>query len=152
ELEPEVVTNGKVVKNAKYGPGKLMEGKISAEDVWMALGIKPAQRSQQHNENLGVAMRALGFERVRCAPGVALRGTDMPAARSRGGESALRLGLTGPRLQHFTKTKTNRSSDAAAKKGLFSLFFAPFCIQGERPEACPTAHREGVLPVLPSVG
>src|SRR5262245_25771761 len=86
----------------------------------------------------------LDLREYECAPGVALRGTDMPAARSRGGGSALRLGLTGPRLQHFTKTKTNRSFDAAAKKGLFSLFFAPFSIQGERPEACPTAHREGV--------
>ena len=90
ELEPEVVTNGKVVKNAKYGPGKLMEGKISAEDVWMALGIKPAQRSQQHNENLGVAMRALGFERVRMRAG----GSTPGYGYARGPQPWRRIGVT----------------------------------------------------------
>src|SRR5262249_28503857 len=39
--------------------------KITTEDVWQALGIKPAQRTQLHNENMGDAMRALGFTKTR---------------------------------------------------------------------------------------
>ena len=45
--------------------GKPMEGKVTGEDVWTILGVKPAQRLEQHNENMGAAMKALGWERKK---------------------------------------------------------------------------------------
>ena len=46
-----------------------MEGKITSEDVWMLLGVRPAQRSQQNMELLGDAMKQLGWERKRLRVG-----------------------------------------------------------------------------------
>jgi hypothetical protein len=43
--------------------GPPMQGKIAVEDLWTLLDIKPAQRSQKHNEHLGDAMKQLGWER-----------------------------------------------------------------------------------------
>jgi predicted P-loop ATPase len=51
--------------NGEWVDGKPLEGKITNEDVWRALGIQPAQRSQQHDDNMGAAMRALGWERKK---------------------------------------------------------------------------------------
>jgi hypothetical protein len=54
-----------LVGKGKWADGKLMEGKIAAEDLWTALNIRPSQRSQMHNENLGDAMKQLGWTRTR---------------------------------------------------------------------------------------
>lgn len=40
-------------------------GKIRAADVWEILNINPAQRTQDHNDRLGAAMRELGWDRVK---------------------------------------------------------------------------------------
>jgi predicted P-loop ATPase len=56
---------GRLLTPAKWVEGALMQGKITTEDVWLALGVRAAQRTQQHNENMGAAMRALGFEKTR---------------------------------------------------------------------------------------
>ena len=41
------------------------KGKINAADVWEILDIKPAQRTQEHNDRLGAAMREIGWQRTR---------------------------------------------------------------------------------------
>ena len=65
-LEPEVRDDkGGTLKPAKRAPGRLMSGKIAAEDVWTLLGIRPGQRHQDHNEKLGAAMSKLGWKRTR---------------------------------------------------------------------------------------
>ena len=45
--------------------GELMTGIITIEDLWTALGIRPSQRSQFHNENLAAALRDLGWNKTR---------------------------------------------------------------------------------------
>jgi Virulence-associated protein E/Bifunctional DNA primase/polymerase, N-terminal len=57
------------MENGAWVEGKPMEGKITAEDVWRILGIQPVQRSQKHNENLGIAMLRLGWRRVNLRVG-----------------------------------------------------------------------------------
>jgi hypothetical protein len=65
-LQPEIRDDqGRVITPAKREEGPLMQGKITTEDVWLALGMRAAQRAQTHNENMGAAMRALGFEKTR---------------------------------------------------------------------------------------
>jgi virulence-associated protein E len=49
--------------------GGTMRGKIAAEDVWILLQVRPAQRSQQQFELLGDAMKQLGWERTRLRTG-----------------------------------------------------------------------------------
>jgi predicted P-loop ATPase len=72
EIEPAVTDKkGNVIKNPVYGEGEHMQGKISSEDVWTILEVKPAQRTQDKNELLGDAMKQLGWmrERRRDGPG-----------------------------------------------------------------------------------
>jgi hypothetical protein len=65
-LEPEVRDDkDRTLQPGKRAPGQLMSGKIAAEDVWTLLGIRPAQRHQDHNEKLGAAMAKLGWKRTR---------------------------------------------------------------------------------------
>ena len=45
--------------------GELMTGIITIEDLWTALGIRPSQSSQFHNENLAAALRDLGWNTTR---------------------------------------------------------------------------------------
>jgi hypothetical protein len=47
----------------EWTPGKLMKGKIRAEDVWTILGLKPVQRSQEQIEKRSDALKQLGWER-----------------------------------------------------------------------------------------
>lgn len=49
----------------RWRKGEMMTGKVEAEELWKAVGIRPGQRSQQHNDNLGAAMRELGWTRTR---------------------------------------------------------------------------------------
>jgi predicted P-loop ATPase len=66
DMRPEIRDKqGRVMSPAKWVEGALMQGKITTEDVWLALGVRAAQRIQAHNENMGAAMRALGFEKTR---------------------------------------------------------------------------------------
>jgi hypothetical protein len=43
----------------------LMTGIITSESLWVLLEIRPGQRSQHHNENLGAAMKELGWKKTR---------------------------------------------------------------------------------------
>jgi hypothetical protein len=49
--------------------GKALEGKLSSEDAWTAVGIRAGQRTQQNIELLGYAMKQLGWERKRLRDG-----------------------------------------------------------------------------------
>ena len=40
-----------------------LKGKVRGADVWDIVGVDEARRTQVHNERLGSAMKALGFER-----------------------------------------------------------------------------------------
>jgi Virulence-associated protein E len=42
-----------------------MTGIITSESLWVLLEIRPGQRSQLHNENLGAAMKELGWKKTR---------------------------------------------------------------------------------------
>jgi len=42
-----------------------LQGKITVNDVWQALGIRPGQRHQGRQEQLGTAMRELGWSHKR---------------------------------------------------------------------------------------
>ena len=42
-----------------------LEGKIRSEDVWTIIGLKPAQRHQEHNTRVGEAMQVLGWKRTK---------------------------------------------------------------------------------------
>jgi len=57
------------MKDGEWSEGKPMEGKVVAEDVWAIVGVRPGQRSQQHCEGLGDAMKQLGWERVNLRAG-----------------------------------------------------------------------------------
>ena len=55
------------VANKRIGSeiGKPMTGIITSESLWVLLEIRPGQRSQHHNENLGAAMKELGWKKTR---------------------------------------------------------------------------------------
>jgi hypothetical protein len=42
-----------------------MPGKLTAADTWEIVGVPVGQRTQTHNDRLGMAMRALGWERKK---------------------------------------------------------------------------------------
>ena len=46
-----------------------MNGKLVVEDAWRILDLKPGQRSQKHQEQLGDAMKKLGWKRIRLRVG-----------------------------------------------------------------------------------
>ena len=62
--------------------GKPMQGKITAEDVWTILEVKPAQRSQDKFELMGDALKQLGWERIRLRVGGRSVLTSTSAARN----------------------------------------------------------------------
>jgi hypothetical protein len=43
-----------------------IKGKILNTDAWLLVGMTPEKRTQAHNERLGIAMRACGWERRKC--------------------------------------------------------------------------------------
>jgi hypothetical protein len=57
------------MENGKWEEAKPMNGKIMSEDVWTILQLIPKQRTQQHQEWLGQAMKLLGWERTRLRSG-----------------------------------------------------------------------------------
>jgi hypothetical protein len=66
DMQPEIRDKrGRLITKAKWVEGGPMQGKITTEHVWLALGVRAAQRTQAHNENMGAAMQALGFEKTR---------------------------------------------------------------------------------------
>jgi hypothetical protein len=66
EMQPEIRDKqDRIITRAKWVEGAPMQGKITTEAVWLALGVRAAQRTQAHNENMGSAMRTLGFEKTR---------------------------------------------------------------------------------------
>ena len=42
-----------------------MEGKLLASDAWEIVGVPPGQRTQDHNQRLGEAMRKHGWQRTK---------------------------------------------------------------------------------------
>ena len=56
------------VDNSPDGGGT-MEGKVTTEALWSALGSKPGQRTQAHFEQFGAAMQELGWTRTRLRAG-----------------------------------------------------------------------------------
>ncbi len=42
-----------------------LEGKLLAADAWEIIGVPPGQRTQDHNQRLGEALRELGWERTK---------------------------------------------------------------------------------------
>jgi hypothetical protein len=48
-----------------YDENAPMTGIITSESLWVLLEIRPGQRSQHHNENLGAAMKELGWKKTR---------------------------------------------------------------------------------------
>jgi hypothetical protein len=59
--------------------GKPMQGKITLEDVWTILDIRPGQRTQKHNNDLGAAMKELGWEKKKLRIGAGREHGPRPA-------------------------------------------------------------------------
>jgi Virulence-associated protein E-like domain len=57
------------MKDGEWVEGKPMQGKIALEDVWTILDIRPGQRTQKHNNDLGAAMKELGWEKKKLRVG-----------------------------------------------------------------------------------
>ena len=58
-----------VMINGVWVEGPPLEGKLTSEDAWTAVGLRVAQRSQQNMELLGHAMKQLGWTRKRLRVG-----------------------------------------------------------------------------------
>jgi hypothetical protein len=57
------------LKDGQWVEGKPMQGKIALEDAWAILDIKLGQRTQKHNNDLGAAMKELGWEKKKLRVG-----------------------------------------------------------------------------------
>jgi Virulence-associated protein E-like domain len=55
--------------DGRWVEGNPMQGKIALEDVWTILDIRPGQRTQKHNNDLGAAMKELGWEKKKLRVG-----------------------------------------------------------------------------------
>lgn len=55
--------------NGEWESGPPLEGKLTSEDAWAAVGIRVGQRTQQNVELLGYAMKELGWTRKRLRVG-----------------------------------------------------------------------------------
>jgi Virulence-associated protein E len=51
-----------------------LDGKISSEDIWRLLDVKPGHRTQEANARMGAAMRALGWQRPNTAGTIKIGG------------------------------------------------------------------------------
>ena len=45
--------------------GEYKDARISAEDIWVLLGVKPDRRTQEQNARMGEAIRQVGFRRPK---------------------------------------------------------------------------------------
>jgi Virulence-associated protein E-like domain/Bifunctional DNA primase/polymerase, N-terminal len=60
---------GRVIKPAEFVEGPSLEGKITTEDLWTIVGLRPVQRTQPYCELLGAAMQQLGWEKTNLRVG-----------------------------------------------------------------------------------
>lgn len=65
----QVLRDKDELANDVWVEGKPLNGKLTAEDAWTIVGVRPERRTQQQFENLGGAMKQLGWTRTRLRVG-----------------------------------------------------------------------------------
>jgi hypothetical protein len=68
-LDQTLREDNELTKDGKWVEGKPLQGKITIEDVWTILNIPVERRSHKHNNDLGAAMKELGWEKKKLRVG-----------------------------------------------------------------------------------